>query len=200
MQLLRTRVIKKLLKQLKNKSMIHFIKWNLLYRLFFVTILFLTSTASLTAQCWQQIAGASYNLGYHSAGIQPDGSLWCWGLNSDGQLGDGTTTNRLVPTRVGTDTDWAIVALGMNSSYAIKQNGTLWAWGSNSNGQLSDGTLTGRLLPAQVLPGITWLRVSSGERFLVAQKSDGTLWSCGIDDSGQLGNGNGGGYSYVKPN
>ncbi|WP_396158315.1 T9SS type A sorting domain-containing protein [Flavobacterium sp.] len=159
---------------------------NYLYYLF-TLILFNCST--LFAQCWLQIASASYNQGFYSAGIQVDGTLWCWGQNNFGQLGDGTTTDKLVPTQVGTDTDWATVALGINSTYAIKQNGTLWAWGSNSDGQLGDGTNTGRLLPAQVLPGTTWLRISAGEQFMIAQKSDGTLWSCGNDDLDQLGRG-----------
>lgn len=125
--------------------------------------------------------------GFHSLGIQENGTLWAWGLNDKGQLGDGTTTNRTVPTQIGTDTDWAFVAAGSNSSYAIKQNGTLWAWGDNSQGQLSDGTLIGRLTPAQVLPGTTWSQVDAGDRFVVALKSDGTLWSCGYGVFGQLG-------------
>lgn len=168
------------------------IKQQSVYLIVFVMTLFLNST-KLTAQCWQQIVTPSYNQGLHSAGIQQDGSLWCWGFNYYGQLGDGTTTNRLVPTRVGTDTDWAIVALGINATYAIKQNGTLWAWGSNSNGQLSDGTLLGRLLPTQVLPGTTWQKISAGENFVVAQKNDGTLWSCGNKDLSQTGQAGGGG-------
>jgi len=125
------------------------------------------------SQCWQQISTATYNLstfGNYSAGIQTDGTLWAWGNNSDGQLGDGTTTNKAVPTQVGTATDWVWVAAGTNATYAIKQNGTLWAWGSNNHGQLSDGTTTSRLLPAQVLPGTTWSKVSAGDAYVVAQK------------------------------
>jgi alpha-tubulin suppressor-like RCC1 family protein len=148
-------------------------------KIVFLSFLFTLFTFTTSAQCWLQIAGANYNQGFHSVGIQSNGTLWAWGLNSSGQLGDGTTTNRTVPTQIGTDTDWVYVAAGPNSTYAIKQNGTLWAWGGNDKGQLSDGTTTPRLLPAQVLPGTTWSKVSAGDKILIAQKTDGTLWSCG---------------------
>lgn len=145
------------------------------------------------AQCWQQISASPFNLqgstngANCNAGIKTDGTLWTWGNNSDGQLGDGTTTNRAVPTEVGTDTDWVWVSAGTNAMYAIKQNGTLWAWGSNNHGQLSDGTTTSRLLPALVLSGTTWSKVSAGDGYVVAQKTDGTLWSCGLNSFEQLG-------------
>jgi alpha-tubulin suppressor-like RCC1 family protein len=156
-------------------------------KIVFLSFLFTFFTFTTSAQCWLQIAGANYNQGFHSVGIQSNGTLWAWGLNSSGQLGDGTTTNRTVPTQIGTDTDWAYVAAGPNATYAIKQNGTLWAWGGNNKGQLGDGTTTPRLLPAQVLPGTTWSKIDSGDSFIIAQKTDGTLWSCGEYTSDQLG-------------
>jgi alpha-tubulin suppressor-like RCC1 family protein len=156
-------------------------------KIVFLSFLFTLFTYTISAQCWLQIAGANYNQGFHSVGIQSNGTLWAWGLNSSGQLGDGTTTNRTVPTQIGTDTDWAYVAAGPNATYAIKQNGTLWAWGGNNKGQLGDGTTTPRQLPAQVLPGTTWSKIDSGDSFIIAQKTDGTLWSCGEYEGGQLG-------------
>lgn len=150
-------------------------------KIFFSLLLLFLISINASAQCWQSISSTWL----HSAGIQQDGSLWTWGNNANGQLGDGTTTNRLVPTQIGTDTDWVLVVAGYDATYAIKQNGTLWAWGGNDKGQLSDGTTTSRLLPAQVLSGTTWRKVTSGEQFVVAQKNDGTLWSCGI--GGNLG-------------
>lgn len=154
------------------------------------------------SQCWQQISVAPFNTatlnsGNYNAGIQTDGTLWTWGLNADGQLGDGTSINKTLPTQVGTATDWVWVSAGTNATYAIKQNGTLWAWGANNFGQLSDGTITPRLLPAQVLPGTTWSKVSAGDCYVVAQKTDGTLWSCGFNTFSQLGLQNGQSDVYI---
>ncbi|MFN7674840.1 T9SS type A sorting domain-containing protein [Flavobacterium sp.] len=150
-------------------------------------ILLLFSQLYVKSQCWLQISAGNFNGGFHSVSIQVDGSLWAWGDNQYGQLGDGTTNNKNVPTRIGMDTDWVIVAAGSRNTYAIKQNGTLWAWGDNSEGQLSDGTIVAKLVPTQVLPDTTWQKVDAGDRFVVAQKTDGTLWSCGYGVYSQLG-------------
>lgn len=155
-------------------------------------LLFISIFSSITfqAQCWLQVTSgsqASGGGGFHSLGIQNDGTLWAWGLNDQGQLGDGTTTNRNSPTQIGTDNDWIFVTVGSNFTYALKQDGSLWAWGSNSKGQLSDGTTIGRLSPAQVLPLTTWSKVSTGDQFVIAQKTNGTLWACGEGNLGQLG-------------
>jgi len=162
------------------------------YTIIALVVLFNTN---LYSQCWQKIAPACTG-GFHCVGIQTDGSLWTWGANGNGQLGDGTTTNRALPTQVGTATDWVQVSAGTNATYAIKQDGTLWAWGGNNHGQLSDGTTTSRLLPAQVLPGTTWSKVSAGDGYVVAQKIDGTLWSCGYNTFDQLGLQNGQSDTY----
>jgi alpha-tubulin suppressor-like RCC1 family protein len=59
--------------------------------------------------------------GYHTLGIRSDGSLWSWGFNSDGQLGDGTTTNRLAPVRVGALKSWSLLAGGNLHSIALRK-------------------------------------------------------------------------------
>jgi len=72
----------------------------------------------------------------HTVAIKTDGSLWAWGRNNLGQLGDGTTINRNRPTRIGTNTNWASVSSSLEHTVAIKTDGSLWAWGRNNLGQL----------------------------------------------------------------
>lgn len=127
--------------------------------------------------------------GYHMLEIR-SGTLWAWGRNNSGQIGNNSTTDVLVPTQIGTDNSWVQVSGGGASSYAIKANGTLWAWGSNSNGQLGDGTIINRLTPIQIGTATDWVAVSGGNTHVLAIKSDGTLWAWGNNADGQLGIGN----------
>ncbi len=92
------------------------------------------------------VAGGSY----HSLAVTTDGSVWAWGYNSNGQLGNGTTTNSYVPTRVSGLTGVTEVAAGEASSFARQPDGTVWAWGWNLYGQLGDGTTTNRTTPVRV--------------------------------------------------
>jgi len=100
---------------------------------------------------WLQVSAGNN----HTVGIKTDGSLWAWGSNSSGQLGNnnssGTTSQLNVPTQIGTDKNWAQVSAGNNYTIAIKTDGTLWAWGANNNGQLGDGTTSQRNTPTQVM-------------------------------------------------
>jgi alpha-tubulin suppressor-like RCC1 family protein len=121
--------------------------------------------------------------------IKSDGTLWGWGNNQFGQLGDGTTTQRSSPIQIGTDTDWVSVSAGADAdTLAIKTNGTLWAWGRNEFGQLGDGTTTDRSTPAQVGTDSDWASVSAYSTTL-AIKTNGTLWGWGDNDHGQIGDG-----------
>ncbi|WP_295392505.1 CARDB domain-containing protein [uncultured Thiodictyon sp.] len=119
----------------------------------------------------------------HNLAIEPGGSLWAWGYNRYGQLGDGTTTDRLTPVLVLTSV--AAVAAGELHTLAVKTDGTLWAWGSNQYGQLGDGTTTDRLAPVQVLAGVA--SVAAGSAHNLALKTDGSLWAWGRNAAGQLG-------------
>jgi len=78
--------------------------------------------------------------GRHMCAIKIDGTLWCWGWNESGQLGNNSTTNAPTPVQVGADTTWVAGSVGFNSTCAIKSNGTLWCWGDNVYGQLGNGS------------------------------------------------------------
>lgn len=127
--------------------------------------------------------------GSHSLAIASDGSLWAWGANADGQLGDGTTTIRATPVAVAPGRTWSAVSAGGSHTLALATDGSLWAWGSGGSGELGDGTSTSRATPAQVEAGTTWSAGSAGHGYSLAIRSDGTLWAFGLGDQGQLGTG-----------
>lgn len=125
--------------------------------------------------------------GSHSAAIANDGTLWTWGLNDYGQLGDGTTTSRNRPQQVGTATTWTAVACGVQHTIALRSDGTLWSWGRNNYGQLGDTSTTSRGTPAQVTTYANWTAIASGGEHSLARRADGTLWGWGHNYAAQLG-------------
>ena len=146
----------------------------------------------------------------HTVAIREDAdgnrTLWAWGLNTYGRLGDGTTTDRYSPVQVRIDAstffkDVKTVSAGNAHTVAIKNDGTIWAWGYNGEGQLGDGTTTNRSNPAQVkIDASTFFKdvktVSAGWYHTVAIKNDGTIWAWGYNEYGQLGNGKSGVDEY----
>ena len=96
----------------------------------------------------------------HNLSIKTDGSLYAWGVGSNGCLGLGSTTNKSVPTQVGSDTDWAVAVCDFtDSSLAIKTDGSLWAWGLNSQGKLGLNDTTARSSPVQVGAATDYLAI-----------------------------------------
>lgn len=138
------------------------------------------------AQDWR----AAIASGRHMHGcIKPNGSLWVWGYNHLGQLGDGTITARSLPTQIGTVNIWKQVSFGGNyNSAAVRADGTLWLWGDNSYGEIGDNTITNKSSPVQTIAaGTAWETVACGNGHTIALKNDGTLWSWGNNTYGQLG-------------
>ena len=129
---------------------------------------------------------------YSSKAVKTDGTLWSWGINYYGALGQNQPHPTAVssPVQVGSDTTWSTGTkklTGNNfSGAAIKTDGTLWSWGYNSKGQ--SGTNTGAHIssPTQV-PGTTWSKIDCGGLQAIATKTDGTLWAWGSNTYGQLG-------------
>ena len=137
----------------------------------------------------------------HNLALKNDGTVWAWGYNYEGQLGDGTNTNQNTPVQVkgiggtGNLTGIKAISIGGLVSMALQNGGTVLAWGSNTDGQLGDGSNTNKNTPVQVkgeggtgnLTNVT--AIASGGITSLALKDDGTVWSWGSNVYGQLGNG-----------
>ena len=135
---------------------------------------------------WSKVAA-----GYQwKSATKSDGTLWTWGYNTQGQLGDGTQTVRSSPVQVGALTDWSKPESGNDCGGAIKTDGTMWTWGQNNNGQLGLNDTTKRSSPTQVGALTTWSKLSFGYLHTAAIKTDGTLWGMGHNYWGPLGQGN----------
>jgi alpha-tubulin suppressor-like RCC1 family protein len=132
---------------------------------------------------WKQVSAGTV----FTAAIKTDGSLWTWGQNSGGTIGNGSSASYSSPIQIGSLVNWAFVSSG-NSTAAIKTNGTLWTWGQNVYGQLGNGTTLSYSSPIQVGNSINWKQVSVNQYHTTAIKTDGTLWAWGNNSNGQLGN------------
>jgi alpha-tubulin suppressor-like RCC1 family protein len=116
--------------------------------------------------------------------------VWAWGLNGNGQPGDGTTTDRSTPVQVQNLSGVRAVAGGAWHSLALKgDDGTVWAWGWNAFGELGDGTTNDSYTPVQVqnLGGIT--AIAAGDASNLALTTNGIVQAWGANDTGELGDG-----------
>lgn len=130
--------------------------------------------AAVPADGWIAVAAAQQ----HTCALHGDGSLYCWGGNQVGQIGDGTTTERDAPVRIGTAT-WLAVASRIDHTCGIEADHTLWCWGLNK-GDLGHVFPTGTYIvpdPAQVIGN--WSMVATGDGFTCGLHDDATLWCFG---------------------
>jgi alpha-tubulin suppressor-like RCC1 family protein len=131
---------------------------------------------------------AGYNF---TCGIAVGGAAYCWGLNEDGQLGDGTTTQRNVPVPVAGGLSFARISAGLEHACGLTGTGEIHCWGDNTWGQLGDGTTADALQPVAVAApgGAAWAWVSAGENHTCAVTTGGVAYCWGDNHYGQLGTG-----------
>jgi alpha-tubulin suppressor-like RCC1 family protein len=121
----------------------------------------------------------------HTLALKTNGTLWAWGGNESGQLGDGTGMFRITPEQISIESDWSYVVAGQDHTLAIKTDGTLWGWGANGNDQL--GRSGNNEIPGYVGTESDWSSVAAGESHSLGIKTNGTSWSWGNNAYGQLG-------------
>jgi alpha-tubulin suppressor-like RCC1 family protein len=129
--------------------------------------------------------------GGHTSAIKTDGSLWSWGYNTGGSLGDNTTTSRSSPVReISSSSNWCQIAFGASIASAVKTDGSLWTWGCGIWGQLGDNSTNTRSSPVREITSSTnWCQTSPGSQVSSAVKTDSTLWVWGRNFCGTLGDG-----------
>jgi alpha-tubulin suppressor-like RCC1 family protein len=150
---------------------------------------------------------------YHSMALKEDGTVWAWGNNVDGQIGNNSSGgNVLTPVQVvgvngiGDLTGIVAIAAGYSYSIALKSDGTVCAWGNNYYGQLGDNSQANRTIPVKVcatstmsgtcatnLQNIVAIAAGIGSTHSIALKSDGTVYAWGYNNAGQIGNNSSGG-------
>jgi alpha-tubulin suppressor-like RCC1 family protein len=125
---------------------------------------------------WKTVSGGAN----HTVAIRSDGSLWAWGSNEKGQLGNGTYLDGGLPQRIGNAADWKAIACGIYHTMALKTNGTLWAWGANDYKQLGVGLTANSVNhPVQIGTATDWKLVVSCNNHTVAVKNNNTSYTWG---------------------
>jgi alpha-tubulin suppressor-like RCC1 family protein len=141
-----------------------------------------TSAAALS---FRQISAGKW----HTCGVATDDRAYCWGDNLNGQLGDGTTTDRARPTPVAGSLKFILVSAGGSYSCGITTENRAYCWGENTTGQLGDGTTTRRLRPMAVAGGRRFRQVRAGHFHSCAVNPFDAAFCWGQNTNGQLGDG-----------
>ncbi|SFN11373.1 Por secretion system C-terminal sorting domain-containing protein [Paenimyroides ummariense] len=119
---------------------------------------------------------------FHTLAIKNDGTLWSWGSNDAGKLGNGTMTDHYIPTQVGTDNDWVMIAVGGWHSIALKSNGTLWGWGNTRTkalGYFHSNLPQDQTTPIQLNNDTDWSFINADSHTTFAIKNNGELYGTG---------------------
>jgi alpha-tubulin suppressor-like RCC1 family protein len=136
-----------------------------------------------------QISGGQYGNG-HICARKGDGTAWCWGSGSYGELGNGAQAQSLTPVQANIGTSVLSIAAGGAHTCALKTDRTVWCWGNGSYGQLGGGMPATAAVPTQIVSlGATVSELASGSLHSCAVKLDGTLWCWGLNSHGQIGDG-----------
>ncbi len=152
------------------------------YYLCFVLLFTILTNAQ---PCYREMhAGRNFTIA-----LKDDNTLWAFGSDQYGQLGNGTSSYSENAIQIGTDSDWSQIAVADHSVLAIKTNGTLWAWGRNESGQLGIGTIIDAIEPTQVGSANNWQQVAIGRWGAMGIKTNSSLWAWGKNDLGMLGDG-----------
>jgi len=127
----------------------------------------------------------------HSCAIKLDGSAWCWGIGTFGQLGNGAALTQHAPVRVRDNGPWIKISVSDVHSCGLKADGSLWCWGYDGSGQLGNGATTtaNQTRPVQVSGAGPWADIHSAYYGSCGIKADGSAWCWGEGDDGQLGDG-----------
>ena len=166
-----------------------------------------SSPVQIPGTTWSTEVG-KISSGVNMAAIKTDGTMWSWGYNGSGEVGDNSRTQRSSPVQI-PGTTWKWVNVGEYVTFATKTDGTMWAWGSNDRGQLGlntsgNGTANAHRSSPTQIPGTTWESLATTPfgtgKLMFATRSDGTIWGWGYRGSGSLGTnesypGNSGYYS-----
>lgn len=144
-------------------------------------------------QAFDSLSASYIAAGYGSTAIieLDTGRLWAWGLNTAGQLGDNTRTNKSAPASVSITSAFKQVGVGNLFMAALcSANGVIYTWGQGTNGKLGHNQTTSRSVPGIVSGGRSFVAMAVGQQHCIAiQGSDGRLWAWGLNSTGQLGDG-----------
>src|SRR5439155_208282 len=148
----------------------------------------LVATAVAGGLTFARVSAGGNVLSVHTCGTTASGVAYCWGGNNGGRLGDGPTTDRLVPTAVAGGLTFAAVSVGFQAC-GVTTSGAAYCWGDNQFGELGDGTTIARSVPTPVAGGLTFTAVSAATFYTCGVTTSGVAYCWGDNYTGQLGDG-----------